>query len=788
MVKALDRKLLRDLIRLRTQAITIALVVACGCAALVAAMTTYYSLQSTRDAYYERARFANVFATLKRAPRSVATYIGKLPGVAAVDARVVADVILDVPNLAAPAVGHMVGIPSSGEPLLNHLMLRQGRWIAPGRSDEVIISEGFASANNLHPGGKMRALLNGKYQELTVAGIALSPEFVYALRAGDPLPDDKHYAIVWMDGTALAAIFDLTGAFNDVALRITPGASLPSLITELDRILAPYGCTGTYGRTEQMSNRFLSDEITQQKFMATTIPPIFLIVAAFLLNVVLSRMIATQREQIATLKSIGYENHAITGHYLKFVAGITFVGVILGIGTGAWLGILMTENYTKFFRFPTLSFHMDLWIPATAAGISLLSAVAAASGAVKRIVSLTPADAMRPPSPRLYHRSLIDRLGLTTRLTPVGRLIARGLVGRPIRTLLTVLGVALAIPITIIGLFWRDAIDYMVRYEFEMTQRADAVVQFTQPVDVSALREIAALTGVTRVEGLRTVSVRLRAGSHTYRTAIVGLSPDSTLRRILDAQQVPVTMPGNGIILNDRLAERLGVTAGSRITVEVQEGARPVRDLTVRGIATEMVGLSAYMSRDALNRLLDEGDQVSAAMLAVQKDRADQIYAQLKTFPKVATVAVTAHSLRSFLETTAAFVLIFTGILATFAIIIAVGVVYNNARIALAERAWELASLRVLGFTRTEVSKILLVEQAIPIVAAIPLGWWLGYGTVWLLTQTHLTEMFQIPAIIERRTYAWSTLIIMGAAAVSALVVRQRIDRLDLVSVLKVRE
>jgi putative ABC transport system permease protein len=787
-VKALDQKLLRDLLRLRTQAITIALVVACGCAALVAALTTHYSLQSARDVYYEQARFANVFATLKRAPLSVASSVEQFPGIVAAEPRVVMDVILDVPNLTAPAVAHMVGIPRDHEPRLNRLLLRKGRWIAPGRDNEIIVSEGFANANVLQPGDRVRALLNGKYQELEIVGIALSPEFVYAIRAGDPVPDDKHFGILWMDNDALAAVFDLTGAFNDLSIRSAPGASLPALIAQLDRLLAPYGGTGAYGRSEQMSNRFIADEITQQGFVASTIPPIFLLVAAFLLNVVLARTITTQREQIATLKAIGYENSTIVWHYIKQVALITLLGVGLGILLGAWFGKLMTDSYRPFFRFPDLPFRMDLWIPLLAAAVSLFAALAAAIGAVQRILLLTPAEAMRPPTPRVYHRLLIDTLGITKRLTPVGQLIVRALFGRPLRTSLTILGVALALPITITGLFWRDALDYMMHYEFEVTQRADAVVQFTNAVDVAATREIARLPGVTRAEGLRAVAVRLRSGSYSYRTAIVGLPSDASLRRVFDSTHQSVHMPDHGIVLNGRLASRLGVTVGSTVTVEVQEGARPIRDVKVQGLTAEMLGLSAYMSRHAVNRLLNEGEVVSAVMIEVDANRADQIYAQLKAFPKVATVGVTARSLKSFLDTTAAIVLAFTGILTLFAVIIAVGVVYNNARIALAERAWELASLRVLGFTRAEVSRILLIEQAIPILIAIPLGWWLGYVAVWAMSRANLTEMFQIPAIIDRSTYGWSTMIILGAALISAFVVRQRIDKLDLVSVLKVRE
>jgi putative ABC transport system permease protein len=787
-VRTLDKKLLRDLARMKGQVLTIALVVACGVAALVAALSTYDSLRLSQQTYYEQSHFADVFASLKRAPAALQPKLAAIPGVAEVELRIVFDATLDVPRVSAPPVGRMISLPPGGQPQLNRLHLRLGRWPDPDKLDEALLSEGFAQASGLAPGASLRALINGKYEVLHVVGIALSPEYVYSIRSGDPLPDDRQFGILWVAHDALAAAFNMEGAFNDVAVRLAPGASQERVIQALDQLLLPYGSLGAYGRAEQLSNRFVQDEIEQQRMMATTIPPVFLAVAAFLLNVVLGRVIAAQREQIAALKALGLDNREVAVHYLKFVSLITLAGIAGGAMLGIWLGKLMTANYVLFFRLPLMQFRIQLWVLALAGGVTLAAAVLAALSAVRGVVRLAPAEAMRPPAPRAYKRSFIERLWAAHWLSPQGRMVARNIVGRPFRALFTCAGIALALPITVLGLFWMDAIDYMIAVQFGLIDRGDALVSFTEPVDGRAVRELARVAGVRAVEGMRAVPVRLRVGHRDYRTGLLGLSPEGELRRLLDANLEPIPLPAQGVLLTDRLGERLGARAGDSVRIEVLEGERVQREVPVAGLVNELVGMSAYMDVRALRRLLREGDAVSAAALSLEPSRADETYAQLKQFPKVSTVSVKTIALQSFLDTTASFVLVFTGILTAFAIVIAVGIVYNSARIALAERAWELASLRVLGFTRGEVSRILLAELAVEVLLAIPVGLWLAHQCVETLVEMHATEMFRIPAVVEPRSYALATLAVVAAAALSAAVVRHRIDHLDLVSVLKTRE
>jgi len=787
-VKVLDRKLLRDLSHLKGQVITIAIVIACGVAVFVAALTTYDSLQWSQQSYYASARFAHVYARMKRAPTALIQQIRAIPGVAEVETRLVYDVTLDVPRLSAPAVGRMIGVPAQGQPFLNRLHLRRGRFIEAGHTKEVLVNEAFATANTLGPGETIAAIINGRRETLQIVGLVLSAEYIFAMRGGEALPDDRQFGVMWVDHEMLASAFNMEGAFNDVILTLAPRGSEQTVIDALDRLLDRYGGLGAYGRAQQMSHRFVSDEIYQQEVMATTMPPIFLLVAAFLLHVVLTRIVATQREQIAALKALGYENRTIGYHYFKFVCLIVVLGALVGITVGAWLGHLMAAYYVRFFHFPVLAFRLQLWVPLLAVGVSLMSAILAAASAVRTVVQLAPAEAMRPPAPPQYRRTRFEEWWVVRRLTPVSRMVLRNMVRRPWRSLLTTVGIALSAPLLVLALFWQDALEYMMTVQFSAIERGDATVAFTEPVTQRARREIARMPGVLYAEGFRVVPVRLRAGPRTYRTAVLGLPEQALLRRLLDVQLQAVTIPPDSLLLTDRLGERLGVQPGDVVTIEVLEGTRVRRDVVVSQLVNDMVGMSAYMQTETLNRLLSESDVVSAVSISFEQRAAEALYAQLKQLPKVATVSIKAAALKSFTETTMTFILVFTGIMMVFAVAIAVGVVYNNARVALAERTWELASLRVLGFTRAEVSAILLYELAIELVASIPLGLWLGYWTVVALAERHQTELFRIPPVIGVRSYAISAFIMLVAGVISALIVRHRIDHLDLVSVLKARE
>jgi putative ABC transport system permease protein len=782
-VKSLDRKLARDLWSLKTQVVSIALVIACGIGGFIGSFSTYGSLLASRDQYYAAARFPHVFAAAKRAPLGVLEKIRTIPGVAEVEARVVRDAQLSIPGVGPPMIARLIGADFERLPAMNRLTLTSGRWPAPGARGEVVVNQRFLEARGLRLGARLNVLLNGKLETLTLVGTALTPEYIFATRGGG-MPDDEWFAVLWTDARTLAAAFNMEGAFNSVLVRTQAHASLPAVVDALDQLLEPYGALGAIAREDQISHKIITQEISQQRVFGSVLPSIFLLVAGFILNVVLHRQVHAQRGEIAALKALGYEDRWIAAHYLEFASVIVLLGTAIGVALGWWLGNGMTGLYTQLFHFPEFNFSMPPWLVLAGAAAALAAAFGGAFAATRGILRLRAAEALRPPAPAQFRGVFSHGKAFTS----AQRMILRNIERRPVRAATTVAGIVGSVAILIAGTFWADALEWFIDVQFNRVQRADVHVGFAEPVARGVRRELERLPGVGEVEVSRAIPVRLRAGHRSYRTGITGLADDATLQRILDAELREARPAPGGVLLTTRLAERLGVRPGDVLLAELLEGKRVKAEVRVSGTVRELAGMNAWMRLEDLNRLAREGPVVSLAGLTVAPAQEGALLERLKQMPAAAVVIVNRSLLETFRETSARNVLFFTTVLSLFAATIAVGVVYNNARIQLAERAWELASLRVLGFTRREVSVLLLGELALEIAAAIPLGFLAGYGLAALLLVLMRMEMMEFPLVIFPGTYVYAAAVVLAAGAVSALVVRNRIDNLDLVAVLKTRE
>lgn len=785
---ALNRKVLRDLWRLKWQFLAIGLVIGCGVAVLIMAWSMLASLHLTQQRYYDQYRFAHVFAHLKRAPNSLQWRIARIPGVAYCETRIVADVTLDIPNVAEPAIGRMISLPEHAAEGLNRLHLRAGRLPEVGRGEEVVVSEAFADVHHLRPGGHVAAVLNGRLQRLSIAGIALSPEYVYQVRGGEVLPNERTFGVFWMNRRELANAFNLEGAFNDVTLRLATDASEPEVIERLDQLLDGYGGLGAYGRDLQASNRYITNELRELRNMGYFAPAIFLVVSAFLLNIVLSRVIGAQQVQIAALRAFGYSRAEIGWHYVKMTAAVVCFGVFAGVAAGAYLGRGMTQMYSHFFHFPVLAFALQPLVVIWSIVVSGAAAWMGIAFAVLRAVRLPPAVAMQPEPPATYRPAFLERLGLATYVSPSNRMILRQLERRPLATCLTVLGIALSIAVVVLGNFAGDAVEELLHFHFWRVQRYNISLGFVEPTESTVLHDLRQLPGVVQVEPMRAVVATFKAGPISRRQEIMALPEEPQLFRLLDAHGRVQSVPRHGLLISAKLADLLGVQVGDEVEVSIKEGLRPVVRLPVQRLIDDMIGTSAYMHLDALREALREGHTVSGAFLFVETHRLPEIYRKLKETPRVASVTSKLVALQSLQATLAQTLLQMRAVNLAFAVIIACGVVYNSARITFDERSRDLASLRVLGYTRLEISYLMLGELGLITLTAAPLGLVLGYALVVCTSLGYDTELFRLPVIVYRSTYGLAVSVVLLAAAASALVVRRHLDRLDLVAVLKARD
>ncbi len=788
MISNLDRKLWRDLARMKGQAVAVALVMACGLAMLTMARSLIHSLESTRGAYYESHRFGEVFAQLKRAPNSTARQLAAIPGVAGVQAGISAQVTLDITGLDEPASGLVRSLPDFGEAELNRLYLRAGQWLRPGSRGEILVGEAFAQANQLSAGDRIAMVLNGRRQEFRISGIVLSPEFIFESRPGAALPDNRTYGIFWLPYEEVSKAFDLYGAFNFVSLKLEPGGSEPRVIAAVDRLLEPYGGRGGYGRKDHPSHIRVSDEIRVLQTLSIGFPVVFLSVAAFMTNSVLSRLLTMQREQIAILKAFGFTNRQIVSHYLKFALVMVAGGTLLGTMGGVFLGRRLVGMYEMFFRFPVLQFSFDRSALVVALLVAAGAATAGVFGAVRRAARLPPAEAMRPEPPARYRPSTIERTGVARFFSHTFRIAVRSLERRPMQAAFTIAGLALATAILIVPNCFRDSVARVLGFQWDILERDDVSIGLVEPVSSKMHHAFEKLPGVVNVESFRSVPVRLRAGHRSRQLAIRGLPPDGLHSRVVDAADRQIHLPDQGIVISAKLAEVLQVRVGDEMLVEVLEGKRPVRRVPLIGLAEDLAGVSAYMDIQALNRFLEEGPVISGASFTLDfAQRAEFLHA-LKRIPRVGSVAIKESLRDNFRKTTAASINLIQTIYLFFASVVAFGVVYNNASISLAERSRDLATLRVIGFSQREVGVVLITELSILALIAVPAGLLLGTGFATGIVGMVNTETVRLPLVLTARNYAFATTTVAAASTFSGLIVLRRLKQLNLIGALKAPE
>jgi len=787
-VSPLTHKLLRDLWRVKGQALAIAMVIAMGVMLLVMMTGLVNSLEQTRDTYYERYRLADVFAPVSRAPNHVLTDLAGIDGVSAVQGRVTGAALIDIAGRSVPVQAQAISLPDFGDPALNDVYLTDGRRIDSRRSDEILLLESFADAHDLAPGDQLTATMNGVRRAFSIVGLAQSPEFTFTIAPGELVPDDARFGVIWMSESALGAAYDMDGAFNEALLGLSRAANVDAVLAEVDRQLASYGARGAFGLEDQLSNLFITQEIDGLTATNQSVPPIFLLVAAFLLNIVIGRMVEAEREQIGLMKAFGYTNGEIGAHYFRMVLAIAMGGALLGCVLGIAGGRAMVQVYTQFYKFPFLIFDLDEASFLIGVGVSIAAASAGGVLVLRRVFALTPSEAMRPPAPADYTRA--GRIGetLTRYLDQPTRMVLRRITRQPLRMGGAVIGIAFGMALSASTITIYAGFERSIDLTFDVIDRSDITVTFTHAVSEDTILAMQRGTGVVRVEPVRNVAVVMRNGLEEHRGAITGMVPDAALNRALDADGSAIPIRRDGLVLSETLAEILGLSPGDTVSVDVREGRQPLLDLPVVSFADSLLGAPAYMDISALNAVLGEPGRVSGAYLMVDEAHASEIYDWLKGMPVVAGVNLKSEARDSFermLDQGAGWSRF---IISTLAFIITFGIVYNAARIAYAERARDLASLRVIGFSRGEAAYVLLGELSAVVLVALPLGTLLGHYVAISMAEAYSTEVYQIPAIFDAATYGSAALVVIAAAVASGILVKRDLDRADLVEALKIRE
>ncbi|WP_137938877.1 ABC transporter permease [Chitinivorax sp. B] len=784
----LTRKLGRDLMALRSQALAVALVLACGIGILVMGLGMRTSLQGARDQYYQRQAMADLQVQAVRAPKRLHESLSRLPGVQAIELRVVATAILELPTMVEPAASRLISLPTLNQANVNRPLLVAGRWPDANRHDEVLLNEAFAEANQLHAGDVLPATVRGRRETLRIVGIANSPEFVFISAPGELFPQPGRYAVLWMPETALAKAAGMEGAFNDAVFRLGHPVDQAGLRQAIDTLMKPYGGRGTFGQDRMVSARFLNDELAQLSAMVATLTPIFLVVGAFLLNVTLTRLVTAERANIGLLKAFGYSDAAIGWHYSQTALILAAMGIIFGLGLGHLFGEWMGSIYRSFYRLPSLPFHAspELWVLAALVGV--LAALTGALSAVRQATRLPPATALAPPAPPSFHRSGGWLSMLVRRLDPLTRIILRRLWGYPRRSLSTLIGVALALSVLVVSQHFPAATNKLLDVTFRLAKQHHATLTLIEANGPAALHAIARLPGVSAVEPFRAMEVRYYHQGKTAREALIGLPADPRLERLLDNGEHPLSLREDGIVLSRNLAKQLAVKPGDRIKIEATDGLRRRTQVTVIQVADLWVGATGYMALSALGQALGEPHRINGAYLRYDSRQHAALNRAVRNSPAIASISFTSQAEASMRQTFSQGAGFMATLFLTFAGLMSAGIAYATAQVTFAEQQRDLATLQVLGFSQREASYVLLGELALLSTLAVPFGLWLGYGFAWWLMRSLSNELFTIPMVVDPAAYVESAAFVLIIILLSALWVRRRVDRLDLVASLKYRE
>ena len=759
----LTKKLLRTIWSTKGQFFAVVAVVALGVSVYISMSTSYNNLYASRENFYQETNFADYFFHVVRAPQQVTHRIEAVPGVERATGRIQKDVPLIKENDQRGTV-RLISFPLPMENEVDRLMLQSGRMFEeypPGGTTEVLMDAKFVAANHLRFNDEINVVVEGKQTPLTVVGTATSPEFIYAMKdASSWLPEPETFGIAMIPYKQAQQMLNLNGQINQVVVKLAPGADEEKVAEEIKYILEPYGVLADYPRKQQTSHVVLDGELSQLKSMAMVLPVIFLGMAALIQLVIVGRIIKTQRLPIGVMKALGYNNRQIMLHYTEYALAMSFTGAAIGTGFGVMMASLFSTLYAQYFNLPQAIGGLNL--QSIGYGFVLTLGVGGLAGITssRRVTRINPADSMRPEPPKRGGRTFAERSSwLWARLDPTWKMGVRTVSRNRGRLAVVMVGVIFSVGMLVMSLFSNDSIDYMLTQHYSKEQKYDYLVRFTAPVDSSELLNLSRIEGVVRTEPILEVPAKVHFAGQSRDELLLGLEPDEKLKALVSDTEQPVSLPENGILISSLTAKKLGIEAGDKVEVETLLGIGPKHTAWVKvvGINRQLIGGGSYVDLEQLNHLLQERNLVSGAVLKLDPVYAKAFEAELNKMNGVSSVMSRQKELDNFnknLESMMASI----AIMVFFSVVLGFAIIYNSSVIGFAERKREITSLRVLGFTPREVSRLMLKETLLQSLLGVALGLPFGRLMSQGFMQMASSDLFTLPVVVYPLTYVLSAL------------------------------
>jgi len=789
-MSALTRLLWRTIWNTKGQFLAVVAVVTLGITVYISMGTAYYSLNQSQENFYRANNFADYYFQVVRAPQEITRQIESLPGVSKATGRIQIDVpVVKKNNQRATARLTSYPLPMANE--VNRLHLLSGRLFdsyPQGGGIEVLLEPQYVKAHNLALNDQLTIVAENKQVPLSVVGTASSPEFIYPMKdAASLMPDPQTFTVVMIPQEQAQQLLNMPGQINQVVLKLAPGADAEKIAGQVKTILEPYGNLANYPREQQLSHAVLQGELDGLKATVNFLPLIFLGLAATIQLIMLGRMVKAQRLQIGVMKALGYNSLQVMLHYTGYALAIALAGALLGSIFGILLARVISEAYALFFNLPetigSINYKTILYGFSLSLGVSTVAGITASRG----VLSLNPAAAMRPEPPRAGVRTMLEQLAwLWSRLDPSWKFSLKAISRNRMRFGVTLVGVVFAVGMLVVSLFSNDSVDYMLTRHYQWEQQYDYLVRFATPVKAAELLNIERIEGVLKAEPLLEIPVRMHFNGRSEEDVLVGYPPNLTLKKLVDKSGQPLQVPEAGMLISRRTADKLQAGIGDRVVIETLMPQGPSRktSLKIVGINEQLIGSSSYVSLAEANRVLQESQVVSGAMLKITPGQAPVVEEKLNEMIHIASILSRQKEIDNFNELMGMMIYSISIMLA-FALLLGFAIVYNSAVVSFAERRRELASLRVIGFTNQEVSALLLKETLLQSLLGVALG--LPFGL--LLAKSYAaavnTDLYTIPVVIYPLTYLLAALGGVLFIMLAHLAGVKGVKHLDLVNVLK---
>lgn len=764
-MKKLDTKLIRSVKNSKGQFISITVMI-------ILALTIYVSLSTVGDNlynsiyhYYDITNFGDIFIEVSRIPKTAIDKLTSIEGVEMAQGRISRDVPLRVEDSTEKVNVRIVSLPRE-ERRINGLYTLEGKEL-DGSSRTTVVLQQFYNGRNMKLGEIITPYIGGSEYPLEVVGVVGSPEYIYLMENEQTLlPAPDKFGVIYVSEDFAQMTLGYQGSYNEVMIKVKDEYlnRIDTIVDELEDELDRYGVRRVTKREDQLSHSMMMQEVESLEAMSGAITFIFLMVAAVIINIMLSRMVKKDRTSIGVMKAMGYTNQAILMHYAKYSLSMGIIGSLIGSLLSIPLSKAYVELFILYMNVPM--FGMKIYYIYFVYGVLLTTVFCMISGLMgaRSVLNISPAESMRPEAPKSGKRIWLENVkSVWNRISFSWKMVIRNILRTKRRAIFLVIGIALTYAITMVPVYMSTIFNVMFDMQYGEFQTMDYNIDFAAPMNENVLLEVSQIIDLEHIEQKVEIPLELRRGWRKEAMSVIALPSDTKLYNFKDKSGVQIQLPERGIILSEILAKSLDVKVGDELLIKSYFPDKDDKTIVVKGITQQYLGSNAYMDINQMYDVIDERDMVTGVLINSNDDVVTKMK-DVKNIRQIQSVQDMKNSLLEFMD----MIIASMSVMLMFGGVLGFAIVYNITTVSINERIMEFSSLRVLGFEKSQIYRLVTRENGLMTMLGILLGIPLGYGMCVGLSTAVSTEIYSIPILISPSTY-----IISGAATIIFVTIAQ---------------